>query len=73
MPCHFEFRVLCPPLNRITLGRYKSDNNNKMNQLTRAVARQICTMGEAKICAPPEIFIDKIALKLKQCGFFDTF
>jgi hypothetical protein len=24
----------CPPLNRITLGQHKSDNNNRMIQLT---------------------------------------
>ncbi len=24
----------CPPLNRITLGQHKRDNNNRMNQLT---------------------------------------
>jgi hypothetical protein len=34
---------------------------------TRAVARQICAMGEAKICASPEFFFDKIELKLKKC------
>ncbi len=26
--------VQCPPLNRITLGKHKSDNNNRMIQLT---------------------------------------
>jgi hypothetical protein len=26
--------IQCPPLNRITLGRHKSDNNNRMIQLT---------------------------------------
>jgi hypothetical protein len=26
--------VQCPPLNGITLGRHKSDNNNRMIQLT---------------------------------------
>ncbi len=30
-----KIRVLqCPPLNRITLDRHKSDNNNRMIQLT---------------------------------------
>ncbi len=24
----------CPPLNRITLGQHKNDNNNRMIQLT---------------------------------------
>ncbi len=26
--------IQCPPLNRITLGRHESDNNNRMIQLT---------------------------------------
>jgi hypothetical protein len=31
-------------------------------------------MGKAKICAPPEFFLHKIALKLKQVDFvFDNF
>ncbi len=30
----FYFHVQCPPLNRITLGQHKSDNNNRMIQLT---------------------------------------
>ncbi len=28
------FLIQCPPLNRITLGQHKSDNNNRMIQLT---------------------------------------
>jgi hypothetical protein len=28
------FYIQCPPLNRITLGQHKSDNNNRMIQLT---------------------------------------
>jgi len=28
------FQVQRPPLNRITLGQYKFDNNNRMTQLT---------------------------------------
>jgi len=31
----------CPPLNRITLGRHKSDNNNRMIQLTNVF---LCTV-----------------------------
>ncbi len=39
-PCHQQKRaklylvVQCPPLNRITLGHHKSDNNNRMITLT---------------------------------------
>ena len=29
---HIE--IQCPPLNRITLGQHKSDNNNQLIQLT---------------------------------------
>jgi len=29
----FEKFIQCPPLNRITLGQHKSDNNNRMIQL----------------------------------------
>ena len=29
-----DLSVQCPPLNRITLGQHKSDNNNQMIQLT---------------------------------------
>jgi hypothetical protein len=28
------FEIQCPPLNRITLGQNKCDNNNRMIQLT---------------------------------------
>jgi hypothetical protein len=31
---HQEIQIQCPPLNRISLGRHKSDNNNRMIQLT---------------------------------------
>jgi len=27
-------QIQCPPLNRITLGQHKSDNNNRIIQLT---------------------------------------
>ena len=30
----FCFSVQCPPLIRITMGQHKSDNNNRMIQLT---------------------------------------
>jgi hypothetical protein len=30
--------------------------NHKQTIVGKAVARQICAMGEAKICAPPEFF-----------------
>ncbi len=29
-----KFLIQCPPLNRITLGQHKSDNNNQIIQLT---------------------------------------
>ncbi len=29
-----DFKVQCPPLNRIALGQHESDNNNQMIQLT---------------------------------------
>jgi len=29
-----KISIQCPPLNRITLGQHKSDNNNRMIQLT---------------------------------------
>ncbi len=29
-----QLLLQCPPLNRITLGQHKSDNNNQMIQLT---------------------------------------
>ncbi len=29
-----KFQIQCPPLNRITLGQNKTDNNNRMIQLT---------------------------------------
>ena len=29
-----KIQIQCPLLNRITLGRHKSDNNNRMIQLT---------------------------------------
>ncbi len=29
--------IQCPPLNRITLGQHKSDNNNRMIQLTDVI------------------------------------
>ena len=32
--CYVTYKVQCPPLNRITLGQHKSDNNNRMIQLT---------------------------------------
>jgi hypothetical protein len=32
--CFNFFAIQCPPLNRITSGRHKSDNNNRMIQLT---------------------------------------
>jgi len=30
----FNIWIQCPPLNRITLGQHKSDNTNRMIQLT---------------------------------------
>jgi hypothetical protein len=49
-PSKFQFRsfiemkVKCPPFNRITFGRHKSDNNNRMIQLTDVFcALSICT------------------------------
>jgi len=38
----FCFQVQCPPLNRITLEQHKSDNNNRMIQLTEVF---LCTVG----------------------------
>ncbi len=32
--CDTEFQIQCPPLNRITLGQHKSDNNNRKIQLS---------------------------------------
>jgi hypothetical protein len=32
----FNIKLQCPPLNRITLGQHRSDNNNRMIQLTDA-------------------------------------
>ena len=31
---HSDGKLQCPPLNRITLGQLKSDNNNRQIQLT---------------------------------------
>jgi hypothetical protein len=30
----FNFKIQCPPLNGITLGRHRRDNNDRMIQLT---------------------------------------
>jgi len=34
MKIAIDMIIQCPPLNRITLGLHKSDNNNRMIQLT---------------------------------------
>ena len=39
---NISFIIQCPPLNRITLGQYKSDNNHRMIQFTDV----FCVQGE---------------------------
>ena len=34
----YTFLLQCPPLNRITLGKHKSDNNNRIIQLLTSFA-----------------------------------
>jgi len=40
-------QIQCPPLNRITLGQHKSDNNNRMIQLTDLVCVHLRYNGPA--------------------------
>jgi hypothetical protein len=41
--------IQCPPLNRITLGQHKSDNNNQMIQLTDGFMYYLCINGISNI------------------------
>jgi len=44
-----NFTLQCPPLNRITLGQHKNDNNNRMIQLTDKFCELLRYYGTSNI------------------------
>jgi len=46
---YLESQVQCPPLNWITLGQHKSDNNNRMIQLTNVFYVMLWYNGTSNI------------------------
>ncbi len=65
--------VQCLPLNRITLGQYKRDNNNRLIQLTDVSCVMLRYNGTSNIwlqCAADSIIRDPIKQCIKQSIIF---